>query len=134
RNILRTVDALPMNYAIGLIAMIVSKEGKRMGDIAAGTVVIRHDRPPAVVPLPEAPIAVAPAFRFDRAQMEKLGVDELMLIRSTLRRLETLPESQAVAVLERATEVLRERIAYGPVEVGEREGFLRALLAAATRR
>lgn len=134
RNILRTVDMLPMNYAVGLVAMIASAEGKRLGDIAAGTVVIRHDRPESVPPLADIPPAAVPAFRFDRAQIEKLGADELTLIRLTLRRAATLDPSRAAAALERATEVLRTRISYGPVAEGEREGFLRALLAATSRR
>ncbi len=134
RNILRTVDALPMNYTIGLIAMIVSNEGKRLGDLAAGTVVVRHDRPPPAPPLPAVDPAATASFRFDRSQVERLGADELALIRLTLRRLETMPPEQVATALGRAAEVLRERIGYAPIGASDREGFLRALLAAAARR
>ncbi len=44
RNLLRIVDALPTMYAVGLITMLISRENKRVGDYAAGTVVI-HEKP-----------------------------------------------------------------------------------------
>jgi uncharacterized RDD family membrane protein YckC len=40
RNILRLVDILPSLYGIGIISMTVSSDAKRLGDYAAGTVVI----------------------------------------------------------------------------------------------
>jgi uncharacterized RDD family membrane protein YckC len=55
RNLLRAVDFLPIAYGFGLIAMLLGRDFKRLGDIAAGTVVIY--RPP---PLHEAPLPPAP--------------------------------------------------------------------------
>lgn len=40
RNLVRIVDFLPTGYLIGIIFMIVTKKEQRLGDIAAGTVVI----------------------------------------------------------------------------------------------
>jgi len=42
RNLVRLVDMLPGFYGIGLVAMFVDKEGRRLGDLAAGTIVIRE--------------------------------------------------------------------------------------------
>ncbi len=42
RNLLRIVDQLPGMYGVGLIAMIFSKSNKRLGDMVAGSVVIRE--------------------------------------------------------------------------------------------
>jgi hypothetical protein len=44
RNLLRIVDALPTLYAVGIVTMLISRENKRVGDYAAGTVVI-HEKP-----------------------------------------------------------------------------------------
>lgn len=44
RNLLRQVDFLPFLYTTGLIAMFCNKRFQRLGDLAAGTVVIRTDR------------------------------------------------------------------------------------------
>lgn len=132
RNLLRAADSLPMNYGVGLVAMIASREGKRLGDLAAGTIVVRLDRPPEALPLPSAPESGV-VFRFEPAHIQRLGADERALIRQTLRRLETLAADQAPAVLERSAEVVRRRIGYAPVEPEQREAFLRALLDARRR-
>lgn len=40
RNLLRTADFLPLLYGFGLISMLTTRDAKRLGDLAAGTVVI----------------------------------------------------------------------------------------------
>jgi uncharacterized RDD family membrane protein YckC len=41
RNVMRIVDSLPGYYAIGLVAMLLSAKSKRLGDMVAGTIVVR---------------------------------------------------------------------------------------------
>jgi hypothetical protein len=41
RNLLRIIDLLPGNYAVGMFCVLFSKRNKRVGDMAAGTVVVR---------------------------------------------------------------------------------------------
>ena len=54
RNLLRFADFFPFVYTGGLVSMIVSRNFKRLGDLAAGTIVIyRPERTEAPV-LPEA--------------------------------------------------------------------------------
>jgi len=43
RNFLRIVDQFPGIYAVGVITMFLSKEHQRLGDLAAGTLVV-HER------------------------------------------------------------------------------------------
>lgn len=45
RNLLRPADQLPVAYLVGGVAMLLSRESKRLGDLAAGTVVVRVPRP-----------------------------------------------------------------------------------------
>jgi uncharacterized RDD family membrane protein YckC len=40
RNLLRLLDCLPVAYAVGLVTTMVTKNSVRLGDIAAGTVLI----------------------------------------------------------------------------------------------
>ncbi len=40
RNLLRVADFLPFGYALGLLSMFINRDFKRLGDIAAGTVVV----------------------------------------------------------------------------------------------
>ena len=42
RNLLRVVDFLPTSYAVGAIAIFCSARNQRLGDLAAGTVVVRE--------------------------------------------------------------------------------------------
>jgi uncharacterized RDD family membrane protein YckC len=44
RNLLRSVDFLPVFYGVGLISMLFNREFKRLGDITAGTIVIYQDK------------------------------------------------------------------------------------------
>jgi uncharacterized RDD family membrane protein YckC len=134
RNVLRSVDMLPSNYVLGLVSMIVSSESKRLGDIAAGTVVVRIDRIPRPRELPEVDAGERGAFRFDHAQVARLGELESRLLRQTLRRIEDLGEPAASQLLERAVEALRARLEYGPVAPDERRAFLHALLHELRRR
>jgi uncharacterized RDD family membrane protein YckC len=41
RTLLRIVDGLPFLYLLGLIVMVTSKQKQRIGDMAAGTLVVK---------------------------------------------------------------------------------------------
>ncbi|MEO8744313.1 MAG: RDD family protein [Candidatus Dormiibacterota bacterium] len=41
RNIVRVVDFLPYGYGVGLITLFANGKGKRLGDLAAGTIVVK---------------------------------------------------------------------------------------------
>ena len=65
RNLLRAVDFLPLLYATGLAAMLVNRDFKRLGDLAAGTVVVYREGahraaqiPPAAPLAPPAPLSL----------------------------------------------------------------------------
>ena len=64
RNLVRIVDIQPMPfYGVGLVSMIVSRSGKRLGDIAAGTIVVHEQRALLTAVVRSAPAAVtAPAI------------------------------------------------------------------------
>jgi uncharacterized RDD family membrane protein YckC len=45
RNVLRLIDFLPNAYLIGTITIVASKHNQRLGDLAAGTLVVRERDP-----------------------------------------------------------------------------------------
>src|SRR5207245_1562519 len=45
RNLLRLVDFLPAFYGLGVLVIIISPKSQRLGDLAAGTYVVRAPRP-----------------------------------------------------------------------------------------
>jgi uncharacterized RDD family membrane protein YckC len=42
RNVLRIIDLLPTAYLVGTILIVVTRQNQRLGDIAAGTLVVRE--------------------------------------------------------------------------------------------
>ena len=54
RNLLRVVDLLPFGYFLGAISCLQHPHFKRLGDLAAGTLVIHHERSHRRPELPEA--------------------------------------------------------------------------------
>lgn len=64
RNLLRAADFLPIGYLLGLLSLVFSRRFQRLGDRAAGTLVIYRQlkipqvKPPAQEPLkPRAPLS-----------------------------------------------------------------------------
>jgi len=92
RNLLRFADFLPLMYGFAIVTMLTRRDCKRLGDVAAATLVVHEARPAgrpplqAVPPLPPArpltPSAqaalVALAVRAPRLTPERL--DELAAI------------------------------------------------------
>src|SRR5581483_821088 len=42
RNLLRLVDFLPLYYGIGVLTMVIDSRWRRLGDLAAGTIVVKE--------------------------------------------------------------------------------------------
>ncbi len=53
RNVVRIIDLLPGTYAVGIVSVLLSRDAKRLGDMAAGTAVI-EDRGHELAGAPEA--------------------------------------------------------------------------------
>jgi len=131
RNIFRFVDVLPSNYAIGLITMMLSERWQRLGDLAAGTVVIRTDRLEPAADLDGA--TSVPPLSLSREQLARLGERELALARGTLRRLERVEGERAEALLHETVTALRKRLGIEADEVDSDDDalFLRRVISSA---
>ena len=136
RNLLRMVDYLPAGYLVGLVAMVASPRVQRLGDLVAGTLVIRErevfdsegDLDAIVAPDTEA------GFRFTRDEVAAIGEVERRLIRRTLRRAESLPRRAAGPIVDRTTQAITRRISRSdPVDSSQQRDFLLALLRASER-
>lgn len=110
RNLLRFVDVLPMAYAVGGLVCLFHKSHKRLGDIAAGTIVVKEGeldyraRTDGKQVLPSEPAHAANA---------ELTPADLRTIRSFLeRRSQLLPEART-ALAEKLARVFHQR--YGGV-------------------
>ena len=101
RNLLRIVDAFPGLYSVGLIVVFLSNRDQRLGDIFAGTVVIRErtDEAPTFAETFSNPIADAAFRRVQKrteftANVTSLTSPEIEVVESFLRRRWDLTERQ----------------------------------------
>jgi len=63
RNLLRAADFLPFFYAFAVVSMLLRRDSKRLGDLAAATLVVYQPTPTARIALEEiAPLAPAVAL------------------------------------------------------------------------
>jgi uncharacterized RDD family membrane protein YckC len=60
RNIVRIVDFLPYGYGVGLVVLFANGKGKRLGDLAAGTIVVKDSDRVYLWQLPGARSSVPP--------------------------------------------------------------------------
>jgi uncharacterized RDD family membrane protein YckC len=75
RNVFRLVDSLPSFYAIGLVTTMVTKNAVRIGDIAAGTVLVYDEAPRDAL-----------LSQLSARAIERLGLAQAQLVRELLDR------------------------------------------------
>lgn len=69
RNLIRFVDSLPGCYAFGCISVLISRNFQRLGDLAAGTIVVYHPKQAKLLRSVEADVlAVAVPLSPDEQQ------------------------------------------------------------------
>lgn len=120
RTLMRLIDFLPVLYAVGAISIVVSSKNQRLGDLVAGTVVIRS-RSRASQP---ASVARGERRGWDTATITR---EEVALVRRFVeRRNELTPEARRRLASELAAK-LRPRVDGGSELDDER--FLIQLLA-----
>ena len=60
RNLLRVADFMPFLYTFAAVSMLLRRDSKRLGDLAAATLVVYQPKPAARIPLGQiAPLAPA---------------------------------------------------------------------------
>jgi uncharacterized RDD family membrane protein YckC len=123
RNLCRAIDFLPALYAVGMISMVVTERSRRIGDLVAGTVVVRErelDLSRYEVEAPHAPGGQAP-----------LPAEQLELVLEFLQRANTFdaePRARLAVTLARAwAQRLPEAERAGLADAGRAEAFLRML-------
>jgi uncharacterized RDD family membrane protein YckC len=115
RNLVRIVDFLPAMYAFGFIAMFLNRQSRRLGDYAAGTLVIRERTavnldsllaagPPSSAISPEQAAALQARF----PAVRRLSASDYDLVRQALARADR--GQVDAALLERLANVVAARM------------------------
>ena len=131
RNFLRIVDFLPAFYVVGVVSILVTGSNQRLGDLAAGALVVRERRP-AVPPAATyvAPPVAAPFLEWD---VSGVSVEDVATLRQFLeRRVSLSPGARAHLATDLAARV-RPKVVGAP-DGWHPESFLEAVVAAKTAR
>lgn len=127
RNLVRWVDLLPMFYGVGIVVMFISSQSRRLGDYAAGTLVVREGTRISMAEIDviaghsaARPDHVAPAGAVDPDELQwnldALMAGDLLLMRVYLDRVPSLES----AARDRLGHEVAARIA---ARIGAREPF-----------
>jgi uncharacterized RDD family membrane protein YckC len=121
RNLIRIIDQGLM--LIGLLSMFLDKNERRLGDFAAGTLVIRERTPVASA----SSILISPANENKNLDVGRITPDEYDLLTTFLKRRDKITQSRA-AVAEQLEQHFRQKL--GIDSVGDKpENFLESIYA-----
>lgn len=96
RNLVRAADFFPLLYGTGLVAMLSNKDFKRLGDLAAGTLVVYQHSQKARKPLPPAQAKPLPY---------NLYIDDQQVLLDFAERIEQLSEERRIELAELLSEL-----------------------------
>jgi len=104
RNVLRLVDMLPGFYGVGAAAILLSKNNQRLGDMAAGTLVVRERTGDVVSASTTA--SVPTTWRASHLDVGAITSEEWEAVNAFLRRRDAL----SADVRERLASALAEHL------------------------
>lgn len=135
RNLARPVDRLPVFYLIGGATAFLSSRQQRLGDILAGTIVVKERRLKIPASLArgqgEQALLADPQFR---AQVAKLSADEeRVLLAAALRREELAMEARLTLFSALATRLQEDAGLYKPAHLSDEKLVLLVAAALAAR-
>jgi hypothetical protein len=132
RNVLRIIDVLPAFYAVGMTAIFVTERNQRVGDLVAGTLVVRErvgERRAAARTAPEA-VDPGPAAAWD---LGAISAGDTAAITAFLERRSDLAGDRRAAIARELAHRLRPRVAGAPADIPD-ERFLELIAAAKAAR
>jgi uncharacterized RDD family membrane protein YckC len=148
RNLLRIVDFLPISYAAGITSVLISRRNQRLGDLVAGTLVVRERKGITGAPRPPAPIPrrqevhqpgastqapPVPAGSWYGWDLTAVTIEDLSTVRSFLQRRHQLTADARGRLAWELSQRLRTKVAGAPDNV-DAEAFLEQIVAAKSAR
>ncbi|MDA0165496.1 RDD family protein [Solirubrobacter ginsenosidimutans] len=130
RNILRLLELALFFYAPAIVSVLATKNNQRLGDLAAGTLVVRDTKLETVVTAAQSP--PVSSERYASWDVTGVGEEEAGAVRSFLERRAQLRPGARRALAEQLAGRLRPRVAGAQHGLGD-EAFLEHLAAAKAR-
>ena len=131
RNLVRIVDYLPTSYMLGVAAILLTRRAQRLGDLAAGTIVVKERS----VGSPRTLAALPPEHALPPQQAVVFTRDDVALARDFLLRRHELPPDRRRALAGEIAGRFRARLGE-PADVAaspEADEWLLARVAAVRR-
>jgi uncharacterized RDD family membrane protein YckC len=130
RNVLRLVDILPGLYFVGIVTILVTRQNQRLGDVAAGTLVVRErTEQPSLRELRVVQSQPQPAPARNSWDATAVTADELVAVRSFLSRRYELTHEARYRLAADLAGALRPKVVGAPENLGS-EAFLEKLAVA----
>lgn len=137
RTLLRIVDGLPVGYGVGMVAVFASSMNQRLGDMAAGTVVVQEPelRPEKRGEVPLNPWGIRTVGEEDLSGWDVTDVseDEMAVVRHFLRRRHSMDWAARGELAARLATRLDQKV-HRPPGGMEAERFLLCVLTAKEQR
>lgn len=131
RNLVRIVDALPGVYLVGLITIVASSKNQRLGDLAAGTLVVRERTEARDLSRAAwTPPATTPPATVD---VSTVTAEDLATIRKFLERRDSLGQAARASLASDLAWRLAPKVAGTDPSIGP-EAFLEQVAAAKAAR
>jgi uncharacterized RDD family membrane protein YckC len=130
RNIVRALDAAPIFYGLGAITSLLDPQRRRLGDLVAGTLVIRDARPLAYQPrlAAERRYNSLHTPRVQRLIRHRIGLEEREFLLALCLRSEQLSPAARYDLMEEVAAIYRRKLETGEEEISA-ENFVRDLTA-----
>ena len=140
RNFIRYVDQIPFFYAVGVIAVFSTRQHQRLGDLAAGTIVVRDREQETPLwgesaartftatafsqasPIPEPHTAIT----LDSAGIAKLSATDLEVLEGFFARRLDLPLPTRYALAQRIADAIQAKSGLAAPPAVSAETFLEA--------
>lgn len=140
RNVVRFIDLLPGTYLVGMVAVLATTKSQRLGDLAAGTVVVHRSSGqvaipaaawdlPAVAPAGSVPGGAVPATW----DLSAVSTEEVAAAREFLTRRSALDPAHRASIAQALGSQLAAKVVGVPLDGGP-EAFLERVVAAKVSR
>jgi uncharacterized RDD family membrane protein YckC len=131
RNLARIIDVLPGLYGVGFLVAICNREQRRLGDLAAGTLVVHVERAPGAVRVLHGQQSGAEQARQTqrRQLLEQLDRRQKQTLVSLCVRRDQLRIRTRTRLFSHLAEYFRTRLGLAPAEYESDEKFVLHLAA-----
>jgi uncharacterized RDD family membrane protein YckC len=130
RNLVRLIEGIALFYVPAVVAVLATRRNQRLGDLAAGTLVIREPARAPSIPGPPSPTIAAAAAGWD---VSAITADDLAAVRTFLARREQFTPASRRGLARELADRLGPKVA-GPRPDTPPEAVLEGIAAAKSAR